>query len=56
MFFASDVSCIWIGCLKLSVLTREYLSSAVNMLGNIFKVFHITEKDFLQLSCLHSEQ
>ena len=28
-------NCIWIGCLKLSLLRREYLSSAANMVTNI---------------------
>ena len=37
-------SCMWIGCLKLSVLTREYLSSVINMLTNILKNFHITKR------------
>ena len=35
---------MWIGCLKLSVLTREYLSSVINMLTNILKNLHITKR------------
>ena len=54
-FFLRD-NCISIGCLKLSVLRGGYLSSAVNMLTNILKTFHITKRDFLQLNYLHSEQ
>ena len=36
-FFFWD-NCIWIGCLKLSLLRRENLSSAVNMLTNILRL------------------
>ena len=48
--------CIWIGCLKLSLLRREYLWSAVNMLTNILKTLHITERSFFKLNCFHSDQ
>ena len=54
-FFFWD-NCIWIGCLKLSLLRRENLSWAVNMLTNIDKTLHITKRDFLQLNYLQSEQ
>ena len=40
-------NCIWIGCQKLSLLKREYLSSTVNMLTNILKNLHITKRHFL---------
>ena len=33
---------IWIGCVKLSLLRREYLSSAVNVLRNNLKIFDST--------------
>ena len=46
---------IWIGHVKLSLLRREYWSSAVNVLRNSLKIFHITKRDFFQLSCLHSD-
>ena len=48
--------CIWIGLVKLSLLTTEYLSSAANVLTSSSKVCHINKKDFLQLICLHSDQ
>ena len=41
---------------KLSLLRREYLSSAVNVLTNCPKIFHITKIDFFQLNCVHSDQ
>ena len=49
-------SCIWIGCLKLSLLDREYLSSAVNMLTNIPKTLYITKWYFFQVNCLQKDQ
>ena len=47
---------IWIGCTKLSILRREYLSSAANVLTNSPKILHITKRNFFQLNCLHSDQ
>ena len=44
-FFFWD-NCIWKGCVKLSLSRREYLSSAVNVLTNSVKIFHITKRDF----------
>ena len=38
--------CIWIVCIQLSPLIREYLSSAANMLTKILKTFHVTKSDF----------
>ena len=49
-------NCIWIGCLTLSLLRREYLSSAVSVLTNSVKTIHITSRDFFELNCLHSDQ
>ena len=40
-------NCTWIGCLKLSLLRREYFSLVVHMLGNILKTFHITKRHFV---------
>ena len=48
--------CIWIGCLILSLLTREYLLLAVNILKNIFKTFHVTKRDLFQLNCFGSHE
>ena len=40
-------TCIWIGCVKLSLLRREYLPSALSVLGNSLEILHITNRDFL---------
>ena len=37
-------------------LRREYLSLAVNGLINSLKIFHITNRDFFYLNCIHSDQ
>ena len=49
-------NCIWKYCCKLSLLTREYLISAVNGLTNSPKILHISQRDFHNLNCLHSDQ
>ena len=38
--------CIWIVCIHLFLLIREYLSSAVNVLRKGLKNFHVSKKDF----------
>ena len=43
--FCFSDSCIWIGCFKLSLLRREYLSAAIKVLWNSYKVLHITKRD-----------
>ena len=43
---------IWIGCLKLSLLRRKDLSSAVHVLTNRLKILHIPNRDFFQLETL----
>ena len=47
---------IWIGCVKLSLLRREYFSSSVNMLTNSLQILHSTKRNFFQLNYLHSDQ
>ena len=47
---------IWISSVKLSLLCREYLSSAVNVLTNRLRIFHSTKKNFSQLNYVHSDQ
>ena len=37
---------IWIVCIQLSLLIREYLSSAVNVLRKGLKNFHVSKSDF----------
>ena len=46
-----NIFCFWnnsilIGCVKLSVLRREYLPSALNVLKNSLKILHLTKRDF----------
>ena len=48
--------CIRIGYFKLSLLKREFLSSALNILTNSLKILHINKRDFYQLNCFHSGQ
>ena len=38
--------CIWIVCIHLSLLVREHLSSAVNVLIKGLKNFHVSKSDF----------
>ena len=47
---------LWIGCVKLSLLRREYLSSAVNVLTNSLKILHSTNLDFSQLNYVQIDQ
>ena len=44
-----------IGCVKLSLLRREYLSSAVNVLTNTYKALHLTKTDFFPLNYLQND-
>ena len=55
VFYFSD-NCIWIGCVKLCLSRREYLSRAVNALTNSFKTLHIIKRDFFQPNCFNSDQ
>ena len=51
-FFIENI--MRIGGIKFSLLRREYLSSAINVLTNTYKVLHITKTDFSQLSYLQN--
>ena len=44
--FGSWDKCIWILCIHLSLLIREYLSLAVNVLRKGLKNFHVSKNDF----------
>ena len=44
-FYFSD-KCIWIVCIHLSLLIRENLSLAVNVLRKGVKNFHVSKSDF----------
>ena len=48
-------NCIWIGCVKLSLLSRWCLSSTVNVLANSLRIFFITKTDFFQCNYLQSD-
>ena len=54
-FFPLNTS-VWITCVKLSLLRREYLLSALNVLRNSLKILERTKRDFFQLGYLHSDQ
>ena len=41
---------------KLSLLRREYLSSAVNVLTNSYKALRLTKTDFFRLNYLPNDQ
>ena len=49
-------NCVRIGCVKLSLLRREYLSSAVNVLTTSYKALRLTKKDFFRLNYLPNDQ
>ena len=55
-FFCFLGNCIWIGCVKLSLLRREFLSFVVNALNNRTKILHIIKRDFFRSNFLHSDQ
>ena len=44
-----------IGCVNLSLLRREYLSSAVNVLTNTYKALNLSKKDFFQVNYLQND-
>ena len=41
---------VWTCCVKVSILRREYVYSAVNVLKNSPNILHLTKADFLQLN------
>ena len=44
--FGSWDKFIWILCIHLSLLIREYLSLAVNVLTQVLKIYHVSKSDF----------
>ena len=48
-------NCIWIGCVKLSLLRRQYLTLSVNLLTNSYKVLHIIKRDFFRLKSVQND-
>ena len=49
-------NCIWMGCIKFSLLGREHLPRALIVLTNSLNLWHMYKRDFLHLNCLHFEQ
>ena len=49
IFFSFSGISISFGYVKLSLLSGEYLSTGVNVLTNILKVYHITKREFFQM-------
>ena len=43
-------------CVKLFLLRREYIPSALSVLGNSLEIFHVTNRDLLRVNSLHSDQ
>ena len=39
-------NCLWIGCVKVFVLRKEYFPRVVNALANTFQILHISKRDF----------
>ena len=53
--FVFEIIASEFGCVKLSILRREYLSSAVNVLTNIYKALHLTKTGFFRLNYLQND-
>ena len=47
---------MWMGCIKLSLLGREQLPTALIVLRNGLKPSHITKRHFLEIDCLPVDQ
>ena len=56
IFFFFRENSISIGCVKLSLFRREYLPSALSVLGNSLEILHITNRDFFQINSFHRDQ
>ena len=48
-FFCFRDNCVWVCCIKLSLLRREYFWPAVNVLQNSPKILRITKREFSNL-------
>ena len=49
-------NCIGVGSVKLPPLRNEYLPSELSVLKNSFEILHVTNRDFLQVNFLRSDQ
>ena len=54
MFFLDNG--VRIGCVNLSLLRTEYLSSAVNVLTNTYKALLLTKTDSFRLNYLQNDR
>ena len=54
VFCFSD-RCIWIVCIELSLLRREYSSWSVNVLTKRLKTLHVTKSNFFELNYFHRD-
>ena len=54
MFFLDNG--VRIGCVNLSLLRTEYLSSAVNVLTNTYKALLLTKTDFFRVNYLQNDR
>ena len=54
--FSFGDNCVQNGFVKLSLLRRGYLSSAVNVLTNSYKALRLTKTDFFPLNYLPNDQ
>ena len=54
--FRFQDNCVRSGCVKLSLLRTEYLSSAVNVLTNSYKALLLTKTGFFRLNYLPNDQ
>ena len=53
IFFCFVDNIIWIGCINLSLLRKEYLSLSINVWTKSPKILHIPKRDFFNF--LHSD-
>ena len=49
-------NCVRIGCVNLSLLRREYLSSGVNVLTNSYKAVRLSKTDLFRLNYLPNDR
>ena len=47
---------MWMGCIKLSLLGREHLPTALLVLTNSLNLSYITKRDFLHLNFVPVDQ
>ena len=55
-FFVFEITASKLVALNCLYLKREYLLSFLSVLGNSLEILHITNREFLQVNCLDSDQ